>query len=223
MDVPVTMDGVPDVQPTPKIMPNSFFDYHFEIVNPPGTHMYHAHHNTAKQEMMGLAGGLVVLDPKEDCGGVDRDFFLILQEFAVEGLEHGMVTPGRYDINPMGHEMNFFTINGRSFPHTAPLPVRCGEKVRVRLANPAEMEHPIHIHGHQFRVTAVDGNSIAPCNRLLRNTIPVSSGETWDFEFIAGNPGVWPLHCHIPHHMANNFNPKTGGMFTVVVYDGYCK
>ncbi|WP_369412670.1 multicopper oxidase domain-containing protein [Pelosinus baikalensis] len=61
MDVPVTIDGVPDVYPPPKIKPNNYFDYHFEITNPPGVHMYQAHHNTAKQEMLRLAFFVVPL------------------------------------------------------------------------------------------------------------------------------------------------------------------
>lgn len=55
--------------------------------------------------------------------------------------------------------------------------------------------------------------------RLLKNTILVASGETWDVLFEADNPGIWPLHCHISHHMSNNFTDGIGGMFTTIVYD----
>lgn len=81
-----------------------------------------------------------------------------------------------------------------------------------------EKSHPIHIHGHQFSVTASDGNKIKPENRMMKNTIHVSSGETWDIEFIANNSGIWPFHCHIPHHMSNNGTEPSGGMFTTIVY-----
>ena len=37
LDVPNVMDGVPDVEPSPEIKPGQYFDYHFKIVNPPGT------------------------------------------------------------------------------------------------------------------------------------------------------------------------------------------
>ncbi|SDD67492.1 Multicopper oxidase [Sporomusa acidovorans] len=218
LDVPNIMDGVPDVQASPAIKPGCYFDYHFRIINPPGTHMYHAHHNTAKQEMLGLAGGLIILDPNSDCLPVDRDYSLIIQEFAVIGLEHGMVKLGTYNINPLSDDLNFFTINGRSFPYTSPLEVNRGELIRVRLANPGDQVHPIHLHGHHFSIVASDGNSIHPCSRLRKNTIPVASGETFDLEFAADNPGVWPLHCHIPHHMSNNHMKQTGGMFTTVMY-----
>lgn len=39
------MDGVPAVEPSPEIRPGDYFDYRFKIINPPGTHMYHAHVN----------------------------------------------------------------------------------------------------------------------------------------------------------------------------------
>lgn len=52
----------------------------------------------------------------------------------------------------------------------------------------------------------------------MQNTILVASGETWDVEFIADNPGVWPMHCHMPHHVTNNGVPTLGGMFTTVNY-----
>ncbi|MDU2065076.1 MAG: multicopper oxidase domain-containing protein [Sporomusaceae bacterium] len=109
-------------------------------------------------------------------------------------------------------------MNGRCFPETTPLEVSCGERVRIRFANPAMMEHPIHLHGHQFIVTAADGNPIGECARMKKNTIAVASGETWDIEFMTNNPGNWPLHCHIPHHTANNMTKELGGMFTVVQY-----
>lgn len=215
LDVPNVMDGVPDVQPSPKIEPGSYFDYHFRIVNPPGTHMYHTHHNTPRQEMMGLSGGFIILDPYRD---LFHDYFIMLGEFMIPDLPMGVVKPGVYEIDPHGHDFNFFTMNGRSFPFVTPLEVNYGEQMRIRLANAFEDAHPIHIHGHQFTVTAADGNSLSQFNLVRKNTILVASGETWDVEFAAHNPGIWPFHCHIPHHMSNNMTDPSGGMFTTIKY-----
>ncbi|EDU38903.1 multicopper oxidase domain-containing protein [Clostridium sporogenes] len=215
LDVPNIMDGVPDVQPSPKVEPGKYFDYRFKIINPPGTHMYHTHHISHKQQMMGLEGGLIVLDPYSQ---VDKDYFIMLQEFKVEGLEMGEVKKGKYGIDPLSHDFNFFTMNGRCFPFVTPLEVSCGQTVRIRLGNTMENGHPIHIHGHQLYVSASDGNIIHPFNRIKKSTIHVSSGETYDVEFFANNPGIWPFHCHIPHHMSNNMTDPTGGMFTTIVY-----
>jgi manganese oxidase len=216
LDVPNVMDGVPDVEPSPKIEPEHYFDYRFKIINPPGTHMYHTHHISHKQQMMGLEGGLIILDPYDL--KTNRDYFIMLQEFKVEGLKMGEVKKGKYEIDPLSHVFNFFTMNGRCFPFTTPIELKCGETVKIRLGNTMETGHPIHIHGHQFEVSAADGNTIPTQNRMKRNTIHVASGETWDIEFLANNPGIWPFHCHIPHHMTNNMTKLTGGMFTSIIY-----
>jgi len=216
LNVPNIMDGVANVQPSPKIDPGSFFEYRFQINNPPGTHMYHTHFNSHKQQMMGLEGGLIILSPYSE--PIDRDYFIMLQEFKLEDIPSGVVNPGIYKINPMEHNFNFFTINGRCYPYVTPLEVMYGENIRVRFANAMMDAHPMHLHGHQFDVTSADGNAITQVCMMKKNTIHVASGETWDVEFIASNPGIWPFHCHIPHHMSNNMTDPSGGMFTIINY-----
>lgn len=217
LDVPNVMDGVLGVEPSPKIEPNSYFDYKFKITNPPGTHMYHTHFNS-RQEMLGLGGAFIILDPIESSYNLQRDYFIMLQEFHVKGLNSGEVKRGVYDIDTMAHEFNFFTMNGKCFPYTTPLKVKRGETVRIRLGNIVMESHPFHIHGHQFLITASDGNTIPYYNEMKKNTINVASGETWDIIFKANNPGIWPFHCHKPHHTTNNMSESTGGMFTTINY-----
>lgn len=217
LDVPNAMDGVPEVEPSPPIASGGYFDYHFRITNPPGTHMYHSHFNSIVQQMMGLGGAFIILDRSSN-SNIQRDYFLMLQEFSVSGLTMGKVAPGIYDLDPMSHDFNFFTVNGRCFPFVTPLYVKTRENVRIRLGNIVHDAHPMHIHGHQFAVTAADGNTIPIQNRLIKNTINVASGETYDVEFKACNRGNWPFHCHIPHHMSNNMQMELGGMTTVITY-----
>ncbi len=211
------MDGVPDVEPSLRIEPGHYFDYHFRITNPPGTHMYHSHVNVTKQDMLGLLGGFVILDPNER--NVNKDYLLLMQEWSLVGLEKGeKVEPGQYNLNPFAMDFNMFTINGKSFPATTPMPVEYGDIVRLRLGAIQVNHHPMHIHGHQFLVEKADGNPIEDNDRILKNTILVATGETWDVLFNAINPGIWPFHCHISHHMSNNFTNGAGGMFTAFVY-----
>lgn len=217
LDVPNTMDGVPEIEPSPKIESGGYFDYRFRVTNPPGTHMYHTHFNSVTQQMMGMGGALIIQNQNQRMN-CRRDYFLMLQEFAVTGLAMGEVRPGVYDLDPMSHDFNFFTINGRCFPYVTPLKVKLGENVRIRLGNIVHDAHPMHIHGHQFTISAADGNTIPIQNRLVKNTINVASGETFDIEFKANNPGNWPFHCHIPHHMSNNMQMSMGGMTTVITY-----
>ncbi|MBM7607289.1 FtsP/CotA-like multicopper oxidase with cupredoxin domain [Lysinibacillus composti] len=217
LNVPNVMDGVPDVEPSPKIEPGHYFDYHFKITNPPGTHMYHSHVNVAKQDMLGLLGGFVILDPHEK--NVNKDYLLLMQEWSLKGLKKGeKVKPDQYDLNPFSMDFNMFTINGKSFPSTTPMPIEYGDIVRLRLGAIQIDHHPMHIHGHQFLVEKADGNPIVINNRILKNTILVAAGETWDVIFTANNPGTWPFHCHISHHISNNLTDGAGGMFTTLVY-----
>ncbi|KMT22532.1 multicopper oxidase family protein [Clostridium cylindrosporum] len=221
LDVPNVMDGVPDVEPSPRIEPGHYFDYRFKVINPPGTHMYHSHVNVVKQDMLGLLGGFVILDPgdKESHKCVDKDYLLLMQEWSLVGPKKGeKVKPGVYELNPFTNEFNMFTINGKSFPAVTPMPINYGDIVRLRFGAIQINHHPMHLHGHQFQVEKADGNPIDPNNRILKNTILVASGETWDVLFKADNPGTWPIHCHISHHIANNFTEGVGGMFSTLVY-----
>jgi hypothetical protein len=93
-------------------------------------------------------------------------------------------------------DFNIFTFNGRVFPGTTPLVCRLGDRVRVRLANVSMTSHPIHIHGVKARVTQTDGGPIPPSAQWPETTIDVGSGQTRAFDFVADNPGDWPLHCH---------------------------
>jgi manganese oxidase len=84
----------PDVEPSPKIQPGCYFDYQFRINNPPGTHMYHTHVNSSKQQMMGLSGAFIILESECRSQYIDKDYFIMLQEFKVEELPMGVVKPG---------------------------------------------------------------------------------------------------------------------------------
>jgi hypothetical protein len=100
-------------------------------------------------------------------------------------------------------DFNTFTFNSRAWPGTAPLVVKKGDRVRVRFGNLSMDSHPIHIHGHRFQVTGTDAGPIPSSARFYENTVDVSPGSTRDFEFVADNPGDWPLHCHKSHHTMN--------------------
>lgn len=213
LDIPNNMEGIPEMEPSLSIEPGKYFDYHFKIVNPPGTHMYHTHMNAVNQQMMGLGGAFIILG-RNNRERIEKDYYLMTGEFTLKGLDMGEVNPGTYALDPMSHDFNFFTLNGRCFPYTTPLTAKYGDKVRIRLGNIGYDAHPMHIHGHQFAIEASDGNLIPSHNRLIKNTINVASGETYDIVVTADNPENWPFHCHIPHHTSNNMQPAMGGMVT---------
>jgi hypothetical protein len=122
------------------------------------------------------------------------------------------------DGTSMAMDYNYFTINGKSFPATEPLVVEEGDVVRVRLINPSQTIHPMHLHGQDFKVVAKDGEPLK--EPWIGNTLPVLQGETYDIVFIANNPGVWAFHCHDLHHTAND-GVEPGGLMVLVQYEGY--
>jgi len=100
-------------------------------------------------------------------------------------------------------DFNIWTWNSRVFPGIDALPVRLGDRVRLRMGNLSMTNHPIHIHGHHFAVTGTDGGWVPETARWPQATIDVPVGSIRACEFIADNPGDWPLHCHKSHHTMN--------------------
>jgi len=199
-EVPVEMDGSPGSSQDP-IFPGGRFVYDFTL-HQEGTYFYHSH--MAMQEMMGMIGAFI-MHPKEPyMPRVDRDFAIILQEYAV--------LPNITVPNSMNMEFNWLTLNGRAAPATTPLIVRHGERVRIRLINLGMDHHPIHLHGHQFVVTGTEGGRQPESTWGPGNTLLVGVAQSRDIEFVANNPGDWMLHCHLPHHMMNQMSSIVGPM-----------
>jgi FtsP/CotA-like multicopper oxidase with cupredoxin domain len=193
--MPNGMDGVGGLTQR-AIQPGETFKYEFTIWQN-GTFMYHSHHDEMTQMALGQLGMIVVhpREPKEPLP--DRDFVYLLSEWKVPA---GTMRP---DPNEMT-EFNILTLNAKAFPGTAPMVVKTGDRVRVRIGNLSAMDHhPIHIHGHRWWITQTDGGAIPTQGRWPENTILVPVGTTRTMEFIANNPGDWAMHCHMTHHVMN--------------------
>ena len=94
-----------------------------------------------------------------------------------------------------------FTLNGKSYPDTAPLVAKVGERVHIRLYDPGDDEHSIHLHGTQFQVVAQDGHLLP--QPYYADTLDISPGQTWDIVAVETYPGKWALHCHKFIHSEN--------------------
>jgi FtsP/CotA-like multicopper oxidase with cupredoxin domain len=80
---------------------------------------------------------------------------------------------------------------------------RVGDRVKVRLINEMDsdhpMHHPFHIHGAgRFLILARDG-AVEP-NLVWKDTVLVPTGQTVDLLLEVTHPGVWMAHCHIAEH-----------------------
>ncbi|WP_394990743.1 multicopper oxidase domain-containing protein [Emticicia sp.] len=83
--------------------------------------------------------------------------------------------------------------------------IKKGENVRIVLYNGSMMRHPMHLHGHDFRLLNGQGE-YAP----LKNIVDIMPMETDTLEFNANVEGDWFFHCHILYHMMSGM----GRVFT---------
>ena len=80
---------------------------------------------------------------------------------------------------------------------------RVGDRVKIRLVNEMDsdhpMHHPFHIHGAgRFLILARDGRPEQ--NLVWKDTVLIRTGETVDILLHVTNPGIWMAHCHIAEH-----------------------
>lgn len=194
MLLPNGMDGVGGLT-QPHIKPGKTFVYEFEA-RKSGTFMYHPHADEMVQMAMGMMGFFVIHPRDPDFMRVDRDFVFLLSSYDID--------PGSYVPKVMTMtDFNLWTFNSRVFPGIDALPVRLGDRVRVRVGNLTMTNHPIHMHGYHFEVTCTDGGWVRPEARWPEVTIDIPVGAMRAYEFIADAPGDWALHCHKSHHTMN--------------------
>ena len=71
----------------------------------------------------------------------------------------------------------------------------------LTLRNDTAWWHPMHLHGHSFRVLSRNGKSVP--HRQWADTVLMPPNETADIAFVASNPGDWMLHCHVTDHQVS--------------------
>ena len=151
------MDGVPFLT-QPPIRPG--MDFHYAFTPPDaGTFWYHPHEHTAHQMGRGMAGALIVKEPESP--PFDRDLLWVLQDWAFDPDDQfvpGFDTPMEAAMS--GRIGNVVTINGVV---PAPIPVRAGECIRLRLANACLARFmALRFAGQRVTVIALDGQPCRP-------------------------------------------------------------
>jgi FtsP/CotA-like multicopper oxidase with cupredoxin domain len=107
------------------------------------------------------------------------------------GMMRGMQHAGIWSINGVaatGHVMEPF------------LTLQRGRSYVLAMHNDTAWHHPMHLHGHAFRVIARDGQPTR--HREWQDTVLMAPREGVEIAFVADNPGDWMFHCHILEHQA---------------------
>ncbi|WP_308993771.1 multicopper oxidase domain-containing protein [Mariniflexile litorale] len=94
-----------------------------------------------------------------------------------------------------------WSMDNKVLSETDKILIKKGENVRITLYNNSMMRHPMHLHGHDFRVLNGQGE-FAP----LKNVLDIMPMETDVIEFNANAEGDWFFHCHILYHMMAGMN-----------------
>ncbi|HEV2479656.1 MAG TPA: multicopper oxidase domain-containing protein [Puia sp.] len=101
-----------------------------------------------------------------------------------------------------------WSINNKTVSETDEILIHRGENIRIILYNGTMMRHPMHLHGHFFRLLNGQGDH-AP----LKEVVDILPMETDTLEFAATESGDWFFHCHILYHMMS-------GMGRIFHYEG---
>lgn len=94
-----------------------------------------------------------------------------------------------------------WSLDNKVLAETDKILIRKGEVIRITIYNNSMMRHPMHLHGHDFRVINGQGE-YAP----LKNVLDIMPMETNVIEFEANLEGDWFFHCHILYHMMAGMN-----------------
>lgn len=90
-----------------------------------------------------------------------------------------------------------WSFNGKTLAEETAIPISSGEILRIELINDTMMHHPLHLHGHFFRVLNGKGDT-AP----LKHTVDVPPMGKRVIEWVADEePADWFFHCHMLYHM----------------------
>lgn len=163
------------------------------LAGAPGTYLYNAvlgRHDYAKlvvneQEQL---GGAFVVDPAD---GSPPDRVMVINIWS-EPIDSNSVR-------------NALAINGRSWPYDERISATVGDTVRWRVVNASNREHPMHLHGFYYQITArgemLRDTAYAPDDRRMVVTEPMLPFTTMAMSFVPDRPGDWLFHCHFLFHV----------------------
>jgi len=205
-------DGVPGVTQE-AIEAGDSYTYHWKVEKT-GSLWYHCHTNV--NEHVGIRGmwGPIVIDPinpTELEKSVTKEAILMFSTWESSHADKFGEGGTPADL------VDYFSINGRSFPSTQPLRVKKGDVVRFRLYGAGGSIHSFHPHGHDMLVTHKDGLALKQPYEV--DTLLIGPGERYDAIVKMNNPGRFIAHDHVDTHVTNA-GKFPGGAITIIEYDG---
>jgi hypothetical protein len=249
-------DGVPLTSEMP-IMPGAARTYELTPRHA-GTMFYHCHVQPHVHVMMGLQGLFIIEENRPDnplqtmnvgAGLVRAPSRALSAEFDSEYDLHyldldkelgeriqrqndpRLITRSmhrEYDITDAS--MDYFTLNGRSFPYTfreSLLLGQEGQRIRLRVVNGGAKGIALHTHGHKFTMTHRDGVALPHQSLAPQDVLWLATSQRADLVLDLNNdglhaygPGIWPFHDH-QYQGVTTDGIGPGGNLSAIVYAQY--
>lgn len=189
------MHGAQDMPDTHKMQDAQDMHSMHDMQGTQDTHDMHAHH----RRQAGDGGGAVIAHLTD---------YSVLRAKSRTALPAG--APEReVRLKLTGNmERYVWAFNDKALSESDSIRIRKGENTRLVLENETMMNHPLHLHGHFFRVLNGQGE-YSP----LKHTVNVPPMGTTVIEFEAKEDKDWFFHCHNLYHMHT-------GMARVISYEG---
>jgi hypothetical protein len=249
-------DGVPITSEIP-VLPGQARSYELSPRHA-GTMFYHCHVQPHVHVMMGLQGLFVVEENRPNnwvqtmnlgAGQVrvpsvavrenyqqeydlhyldlDRELGERIQQFR----DPRLITKSMHrDYDITDATVDYFTLNGRSFPYTfreSLLVVDKDADIKLRVVNGGAKGMALHTHGHKFIVTAEDGADVPAVNRAPRDVLWLATSQRAELALRTDNdglhaygPGIWLFHDH-QYQGVTNDGIGPGGNISAIVYSQY--
>lgn len=135
-------------------------------------------------------------------GGIpsDANEIVTLNYNMLQATEETTLPEGRWKVLrfELTGNMNRYvwSLNNKTVAESDKIPIKKGENLRLILYNNSMMRHPMHLHGHDFRVLNQFG-----ARSPMKNVLDIMPMETDTIDFHASERGDWFFHCHILYHM----------------------
>ncbi len=194
-------DGVAPLT-QPLIKPGETFTYEY-VADEVSVAMYHPHFHSQIGMPNGMFGTIFVGQVPIPRGGHVADEAIpadlqVSQEFPMVLNDSGVIG---------------YSLNGKSFPATAPIVAKTGDWVLFHYFNEGSTIHPMHLHQFDQIVLAKDGYRLD--TPYVADVVNVGPGERYSVLVQLDKPGTWVWHCHILPHVEND--QGMFGMVTAVV------
>jgi hypothetical protein len=164
-----------------------------------GSGISHPAPEVPKPELYNMDAHLMAaMDEEEATGDEERPLSPYRRMRAVESTAFAASMPRRTIELRLSGDMTRYvwSFNGKTMAEDGVIKIKRGEVLRLELINDSMMHHPLHLHGHFFRVVEGQGSE-AP----LKHTVDVPPMGKRTIEFEANEQGDWLFHCHLLYHM----------------------